>query len=173
MNAYKLAISSKAEKLKITSLTAEFKNALSNEITIDAETHDIYRVPIIMQKEKKDRYVQLSENMLRILRKYYKEFKPKFYLIEGQHGAAKYSGESISKILKSSANRAGIRKRVYPHILRHSFATHHLEQGTDLRHIQVLLGHGSSKTTERYTHVAKSEISKFKNPIDDIFNKST
>ncbi|WP_282014033.1 tyrosine-type recombinase/integrase [Marinifilum flexuosum] len=130
-------------------------------------------VKINNAKGKKDRYVQLSENMLRILRKYYKEFKPKFYLIEGQHGAAKYSGESISKILKSSANRAGIRKRVYPHILRHSFATHHLEQGTDLRHIQVLLGHGSSKTTERYTHVAKSEISKFKNPIDDIFNNST
>ena len=66
----------------------------------------------------------------------------------------------------------GLKKRVYPHILRHSFATHHLEQGTDLRIIQELLGHESSETTEIYTHVSQAKIAKLKNPIDDIFEEN-
>jgi site-specific recombinase XerD len=118
-------------------------------------------------KGKKDRYVQLAEGTLQLLRKYYIKEKPKNYLFEGQQGE-QYSSTSISNVLKNSAKKAGIKKRVYPHILRHSFATHHLEQGTDLRFIQEWLGHESSKTTEIYTHVSKTDFSKFKNPLDDI-----
>ena len=119
-------------------------------------------------KGKKDRISLLSDNLLQLLRIYYKEYKPKKYLIEGQNGG-KYSPTSIANILKKAARKAGIRKNVTPHMLRHSFATHLLEQGTDLRYIQELLGHSSSKTTEIYTHVSKRAIDKINNPLDDFF----
>jgi len=76
----------------------------------------------------------------------------------------------VAHILKKASSKAGIRKTVTPHMLRHSFATHLLEQGTDLRYIQELLGHNSSKTTEIYTHVSKKAIDKIRNPVDDFFN---
>ena len=119
-------------------------------------------------KGKKDRISLLSINMLILLRKYYKEFKPVNYLFEGPDNS-KYSSTSVSNILKKAAEKAGINKKVTPHMLRHSFATHLLEQGTDLRYIQELLGHSSSKTTEIYTHVSKRAIDKIKNPIDEFF----
>lgn len=120
-------------------------------------------------KGKKDRISLLSENMLALLRNYYKVYRPKEYLFEGQTGG-KYSPASIANILKKAAIKAGIRKTVTPHMLRHSFATHLLEQGTDLRYIQELLGHSSSKTTEIYTHVSKKAIDQIKNPVDDFFD---
>jgi site-specific recombinase XerD len=120
-------------------------------------------------KGKKDRISLLSENMLILLRNYYKAYRPKEYLFEGQTGG-KYSPTSIANILKKAAIKAGIRKTVTPHMLRHSFATHLLEQGTDLRYIQELLGHSSSKTTEIYTHVSKKAIDQIKNPVDDFFD---
>jgi site-specific recombinase XerD len=122
-------------------------------------------------KGKKDRYVQLAKGALTMLEQYYKEYKPKIWLFEGQKGG-QYSAESIISIVKQAGRRAGIRKNIYPHILRHSFATHHLEQGTDLRYIQEWLGHSSSKTTERYTHVSQADFSRFRNPFDDIFKDS-
>ena len=109
----------------------------------------------------KDRISLLSNNLLQLLRIYYKEYKPKKYLFEGQKGG-KYSPTSVANILKKAALKAGIKKTVTPHMLRHSFATHLLEQGTDLRYIQELLGHNSSKTTEIYTHVSKRAIDKIK-----------
>ncbi len=119
-------------------------------------------------KGKKDRISLLSDNLLQLLRQYYKEYRPKKYLFEGQNGG-KYSPTSVANILKKAAQKAGIRKNVTPHMLRHSFATHLLEQGTDLRYIQELLGHENSKTTEIYTHVSKKAIDKIINPIDDLF----
>ncbi len=119
-------------------------------------------------KGKKDRISLLSDNLLQLLREYYKEYHPKRYLFEGENGG-KYSESSVGNILKKSARKAGIRKNVTPHMLRHSFATHLLEQGTDLRYIQELLGHASSKTTEIYTHVSKNAIDKITNPIDELF----
>ena len=116
-------------------------------------------------KGNKDRQTLLSRTALEHLRVYYKEWKPKNYLFEGQKGG-KYSGESVLKIVKGAAEKAKIRIRVTPHILRHSFATHLLESGADLRQIQVLLGHGSSKTTEIYTHVAANTFETIKNPLD-------
>ena len=116
-------------------------------------------------KGNKDRYTLLSSNLLEDLRKYYKQWKPRVYLVEGQYGN-KYTGESVGAIVANAARKAGLRKRVTPHMLRHSFATHLLESGVDLRRIQVLLGHGSSKTTEIYTHVATSTFATIKNPLD-------
>jgi site-specific recombinase XerD len=118
-------------------------------------------------KGYKDRYVQLAKSLLNILREYYKKYKPKVYVFEGQNNE-QYSSTSISNMIKNAAKKAGIKKRVFPHILRHSFATHHLEQGTDLRYIQEWLGHNSSKTTEIYTHISEKDFKKFNNPIDDF-----
>jgi len=125
-------------------------------------------VNIVNAKGKKDRISLLSENTLKLLREYYKKYKPANYLFEGMKGG-KYSPTSVAKILKKAALKAGLQKNVTPHMLRHSFATHLLEQGTDLRYIQELLGHNSSKTTEIYTHVSKKAIAKIKNPVDDFF----
>ena len=118
-------------------------------------------------KGNKDRYTVLSERLLVLLREYYKKYRPAEYLFEGFNGG-EYSAVSIRAILKQSIERAGIRRRITPHMLRHSFATHLLEHGTDLRYIQELLGHASSKTTEIYTHVSKKEISKIVSPADFI-----
>lgn len=116
-------------------------------------------------KGKKDRYSILSQKMLLTLRAYFKVYRPKNYLFEGKPGYP-YSASSVVKIVKRAADRANIKKPVKPHMLRHSFATHLLEAGTDLRHIQILLGHNSTKTTEIYTHVATDTFRSIKNPLD-------
>lgn len=116
-------------------------------------------------KGNKDRYTLLSKTALQDLRVYYKEWKPQVYLFEGKT-STKYTGASVLKIVKTAARKAGIRQSITPHVLRHSFATHLLESGVDLRQIQVLLGHGSSKTTEIYTHVATNTFKTIKNPLD-------
>lgn len=108
------------------------------------------QIRIIQAKGKKDRYTLLSVKLLEVLREYFKAYKPIEYLFEGAT-AGKYSERSIQAIMKASVKKAGITKLVSIHTLRHSFATHQLENGTDLRYIQSLLGHESSKTTEVYT----------------------
>ena len=128
---------------------------------------DSKRMLILVKGSKgnKDRQTILSKTALHDLRLYFKEYKPHIYLFEGRN-EKKYSGASVLKIVKDAAERARIRTRVSPHVLRHSFATHLLESGTDLRQIQVLLGHGSTKTTEIYTHVATNTFKTIKNPLD-------
>ena len=116
-------------------------------------------------KGNKDRYTLLSHSLLEDLRAYYKQYKPEKYIVEGMYGK-QYSGQSIGKIVINAAEKVGIKIPVTPHMLRHSFATHLLEAGVDLRQIQVLLGHSSSKTTEIYTHVATTTFKKIKNPLD-------
>ena len=111
-------------------------------------------IKIEQAKGNKDRYTVLNQSVLEDLRIYYKVYNPKVYLFEGPISGKKYSHSSVLKIVVRAAERAGIGKRVSPHILRHSFATHLLESGVDLRYIQLLLGHNSTKTTEIYTHVA-------------------
>ena len=121
-------------------------------------------------KGKKDRITLLAENVVVLLRKYIQKHKPNYWLIENPN-RKQYSASSVRAILRRSAKNAGIRKRIYPHMLRHSFATHLLEKGTDLRYIQELLGHGSSKTTEIYTHVSKKSLANIKSPLDYIVEK--
>lgn len=116
-------------------------------------------------KGNKDRYTLLSTTFLKELRQYYREWKPRTYLFEGPK-SNKYSAESVAKIVKNAAKKAGIIMNVTPHVLRHSFATHLLENGTDLRYIQALLGHKNPKTTEIYTHVATNVFLQIKNPLD-------
>jgi integrase/recombinase XerD len=118
-------------------------------------------------KGKKDRNSLLSDKLLIILREYFKIYKPKMWLFEGQYGE-QYSDSSIQNILKQACQRIGIVKKVSVHTLRHSFATHLLERGTDLRYIQELLGHSSSKTTEIYTHITHKGMEKVKSPLDNL-----
>jgi integrase/recombinase XerD len=109
--------------------------------------------------------IHIIDATLKDLRTYYKQWKPNNYLFESPK-KEKYSPNSVGKIVANAAIKAGIKKHVSAHILRHSFATHLLESGTDLRYIQLLLGHNSTKTTEIYTHVAKSSFESIKNPLD-------
>lgn len=110
-------------------------------------------------KGGKDRVVMLSPLLLESLKRYYQVYHPEEYLIEGQGGGV-YSEKSVQNIVKNAASKAGIIKKVTPHTLRHSFATHLLENGTDIRYIQELLGHRSVNTTEIYTHVTDVAQSK-------------
>lgn len=116
-------------------------------------------------KGKKDRTTLLSEKILLLLREYYRVYKPKEFLFEGQTGG-QYSSRSAQVVLKEAVARAGVTKSVSLHTLRHSFATHLLENGTDLRYIQELLGHSSPKTTMIYTHVSNTNLKLIKNPFD-------
>ena len=118
-------------------------------------------------KGKKDRTTILSHNLKELLTVYLSEFRPKYFLIESQ-SRGKYSSSSIDKVIKKAAKLAKIERNVTPHMLRHSFATHLLEQGLDLRYIQQLLGHGSSKTTEIYTYVSNKVLSRIKSPLDRV-----
>lgn len=119
-------------------------------------------------KGRKDRIVPLSEKILDQLRAYFKAYRPVKYLFEGQERGMPYDARSLQQVLKQSVARAGITKPVTLHWLRHSFATHLLESGTDLRYIQELLGHSSSKTTEIYTHVSAHAIGKIRSPFDSL-----
>lgn len=126
-------------------------------------------VIIIRQaKGKKDRITPLSEKILAMLREYYKAYKPATWLFEGQTINEKYDERSLASVLKRALEKTTIKKPVTLHWLRHSYATHILESGTDLRYIQELLGHKSSKTTEIYTHVSTKNIQNIKSPFDDL-----
>lgn len=116
-------------------------------------------------KGNRDRVVMLSEVILEELRDYYRLYRPKEFVFEGQ-GGGRYSSRSIQLFFKRAVNAAGIKKRVTFHSLRHCFATHLLESGTDLRRIQKLLGHQSIKTTVRYTHVSNTDLIRVTSPLD-------
>ena len=142
---------------------------ISEAINLRIEDIDSERKLIHIKgaKGKKDRTSLLSTKTLVFLREYYKLYLPKEYLFTGQYGG-KYAATSIQKIVKAAAKRAGIIKNVTTHTLRHSFATHLLEQGVNLRYIQTLLGHDSSKTTEIYTHVSSKSFDGISSPLDDL-----
>lgn len=126
-------------------------------------------IVIIRQaKGKKDRIAPLSPKILEMLREYYQGYKPKNWLFEGQVAREQYSEKSLQSILKQALQKVNIKKPATLHWLRHSYATHLLESGTDLRFIQELLGHSSSKTTEIYTHVSTKSLQQIKSPFDDL-----
>ena len=119
-------------------------------------------------KGKKDRMVPLPEKFLNLLDEYYRAYRPIHYVFEGQKAGTSYSSASIEKVLKRACRKAGISKPVTLHWLRHSYATHLLEGGVDLRYIQELLGHQSSRTTEIYTHVSFNSLKNIRSPLDDL-----
>ncbi|MGB0165576.1 MAG: site-specific tyrosine recombinase/integron integrase [Luteibaculum sp.] len=118
-------------------------------------------------KGKKDRLGILSKNCKVALHKYLAEYKPRHFIFESPN-RTRFSGNSVGRIIREAAIRAGIEKKVTAHVLRHSFATHMLESGTDIRYIQTFLGHSSLKTTEIYAHVSKSAFDKIKSPLDHL-----
>ena len=123
-------------------------------------------IHVCLAKGKKDRFVKIPESMIGELEKFVRENNSDF-LFESNRGG-RLTTKTIQLILKNSAKKAGIRKRVYPHLLRHSFATHLLEAGTDLRIIQKLLGHSDIKTTQIYTHISQASIKNIKSPLDNL-----
>lgn len=169
----------KADILKMIQLTKNIKHkciisllysaGLRRSELLALKLHDIdsKRMVIKVQggKGNKDRNTLLSKNVLQDLRQYYKDFRPEEYLFEGSKGG-KYSPKSVTNIVKNAAKKAEIKTNVNPHMLRHSFATHLLEAGTDIRYIQALLGHNSTRTTEIYTHVATHQFTSIKNLLD-------
>ena len=152
-------------------LMALYSGGLRRSELINLKISDIdsprMLIRITNSKGNKDRNTLLSEKLLKLLRDYYRYHKPKYWLFEGQ-GGGQYSATSIANILRKALKKAQIDKNATPHTLRHSFATHLLEQGINLRYIQELLGHSSIKTTEIYTHVSSKQLSKIKNPLDNL-----
>jgi integrase/recombinase XerD len=119
-------------------------------------------------KGKKDRVAPLPEKMIEMLRAYYKEYRPKTWLFEGARPGEPYSANSLQQVFRRAASKSRITKVATLHTLRHSYATHLLENGVDLRYIQEILGHKSSKTTEIYTHVTRKSIAKIKSPFENL-----
>ncbi|MFO0478019.1 MAG: site-specific tyrosine recombinase/integron integrase [Bacteroidota bacterium] len=130
---------------------------------IDSKRNVVF---IRQSKGRKDRIAPLSEKIIKILREYYELYKPVNYLFEGQIKGAPYDERSLQLVLKQGVEKVKINKPITLHWLRHSYATHLLENGTDLRYIQEILGHSSSKTTEIYTHVSTKNIQKIISPFD-------
>ncbi len=124
------------------------------------------RTVVIFGKGRKARRVFLGKGLVDLVRNYLDAYKPDDWLFEGQYG--RYSQVSVNKVLKASAKRAGIIRDVNSHMLRHSYATHLLESGVDLRYIQELLGHKNSKTTEIYTYVSTKKLGEIESPFDGL-----
>lgn len=142
---------------------------ISEALNLKPADIDSSRMLIVVKggKGKKDRVTLLSVKLLHLLREYYKKYKPNEYLFAGQMGG-KYSARSAQKVMKEASRKAGVKKKVTLHTLRHSFATHLLENGTDIRYIQSLLGHASPKTTQVYTHITTKGIDQIQNPLDKL-----
>jgi len=139
---------------------SELLNLRLSDIDIDRK-----QITIRQGKGRKDRYIVLADSIFPMLANYLTTYAPLVYFTEGKPGK-KYSAESVRSILRRSCNLAKISKRVTPHTLRHSYATHLLEQGTDLRYIQELLGHSRPETTMIYTHVKRKDLIDIKSPLD-------
>ena len=142
---------------------------ISELINLKINDIDTQRMLIQIRNSKgnKDRQVQLAEQIHQLIKRYNNEYNPKQFLFNGLN-SFQYSTASIQKIIKRAAIKADIRKNVTPHTLRHSFATHLLEDGIDIRYIQTILGHSNIQTTQIYTHVSSRHLKNIKNPTDDM-----
>jgi len=126
------------------------------------------QIRVTAGKGAKDRDTLLSETALIVLREYFRQYKPKDWLFPGDTPTDHLSERSAEKVFQRSKGKAGIKKPATFHTLRHSFATHLLEDGVDIRYIQELMGHDSILTTQRYTHVTKRATGRIKSPLDNI-----
>lgn len=148
---------------------------VSEVVNLKITDIDSSRMQILIEraKGKKDRYVNLSPLLLDILRKYLLEYKPRpvKYLFESEQTGEAYPARTIQQIFYNAKRKAGISKDVGIHSLRHSFATHLLDKGTDIRYIKDILGHFNIKTTERYLHVSKKQLINIVSPFDDLWQK--
>lgn len=150
---------------------------VSEIVNLKLSDIDSNRMQILVQraKGKKDRYVNLSPLLLDILRQYLKVYlpRPKVYLFESEQTLLPYPARTVQQIFMNAKRKAGITKDVGIHSLRHSFATHLLDKGTDIRYIKELLGHFNIKTTERYLHVSKQQLVNIVSPLDDLWKKES
>ncbi|MFK2821285.1 tyrosine-type recombinase/integrase [Flavobacteriaceae sp. LMIT009] len=172
---------SKSEVKKLFNVTTNLKHKIALQLSygmglrvsevIGLKIMDIDSKRMVVHirggKGKKDRYVPLPKSILPGLREYYLAYRPKKYLFEGQYGGA-YAKSSLQQVFKMAMNKASIKKEIGIHGLRHSYATHLLEAGADMRFIQELLGHNSIKTTQIYTKVTPRSKSKIKSPLDTL-----
>lgn len=178
-SSYLPTVLSKEEVLDLLRLTRNLKHRcvlaliyssglrIGELIRLELKDIDIDRRQIFIRQSKgrKDRYVMLAESFLPLLYNYLQTYTPKRYFVEGFNDKP-YTASAVRFFLKASCKRAKIKKPVSPHTLRHSFATHMLENGTDLRYIQELLGHAKPETTMIYTHVAQKDVVKIQSPLD-------
>lgn len=134
-------------------------------VDIDSKTNQIY---VFMGKGKKDRYCLLSKRNLEILRKYYEEYRPTDWLFTGKYPDKHISHRTIQSIFEKARKKAGIKKKATVHTLRHSFATHLLEDGADIFQIKQLLGHSNIKTTSIYLHLKRKDLLTIKSPLDTL-----
>ncbi len=141
---------------------SELTNLMIKDVDSSAMT-----VTVRQGKGKRDRVVVLSKKLLILLREYFVQYKPKEYLFEGQTGG-KYAARSVQQVLKQTLTKSKIKTKGSVHSLRHSYATHLIEQGTDIRFVQELLGHKSIKTTLIYTHLTDAAKRKIKSPLDNL-----
>lgn len=148
---------------------------VSEIVNLKIKDIDSTRMQLFVEraKGKKDRYVNLSPVLLDVLRSYVRHYKPKSFLFESAATGSGYPTRTVQQIFSNAKHKAGIWKDVGIHSLRHSFATHLLNKGTDIRYIKDLLGHFDIRTTERYLHVSKKQLVNIISPLDDLWNKGT
>jgi site-specific recombinase XerD len=146
---------------------------VSEIVNLKIKDIDSVRMQIFIEraKGKKDRYVNLSPVLLDVLRSYIKSYRPGLFLFESEATKLAFPARTVQQIFSNAKHKAGIKKHVGIHSLRHSFATHLLDKGTDIRYIKDLLGHFDIRTTERYLHVSKKQLVNIISPLDDLWNK--